>query len=159
MGSADQAGDWRVHLGDMKTHRALRTATPTDDAVRRLSDRALRAAALNPDHSDAARAAAAAELRARGAGVERWRISAPSFLTPADLARGERLFFGVAAQSRRASGGVAIASGVGGVASAAVAFFTGVSSASIAALVLGGVSIAAALVWVVAANLRRSVTS
>lgn len=97
MSSSDQAGrmdDWRMQLRDMRTQSALKSADPAPDDVRRLSDRALRAAAHNPDHSEAARAEAQAELRARNLTAEPWRLAVPSFIRPADLARGDKLFFG-----------------------------------------------------------------
>lgn len=154
MGTVNQAGDWRVRLGDMRTYAALRAPAPSQDAVRRLSDRALRAAALNPDHSDAARAAAAAELRARGGALEPWRLVTPSFLTPADLARAERLFFGPGAKLREACGGIALACAIGAVACAAAAFFTGASAASLAALTLAALCVAAAAICLLAAVFR-----
>jgi len=83
-----------VLLKEMRTLGAMRSGAPPSGVVERLSDRALRAAAHNPDHSDTGRAAAAAELRARNLPVDPWRITAPGFITPADLAKGDRLFFG-----------------------------------------------------------------
>lgn len=98
MNAPDQAeagGGWRMELREMRTRAALRQASPPEDELRRLSDRALRAAIHNPDHSDAGRAAAEAELRARSASAERWRIVVPGFIKPKDLARrGQKLFFG-----------------------------------------------------------------
>jgi len=91
---ADSGGDWRVQLQDMRTISALRAGSPHPDEVERLSDRALRAAALNPDHSDGARAAAAEALRARRLSPEPWRVRVPSFLSARDLERGDALFFG-----------------------------------------------------------------
>lgn len=93
--SRRDGGDWRMQLRDMRTVAALRAQMPSQDAVARLSDRALRAAAHNPDHSDFARAAAVGELRARNLSLDPWRIVVPGFIKPADIARhGERLFFG-----------------------------------------------------------------
>lgn len=83
-----------MQLREMRTREALRGAAAAPDDVRRLSDRDLRAAAQNPDHSDAGRAAAEAELRARNVAADRWRLAVPGFIRPQDLAKGERLFFG-----------------------------------------------------------------
>ncbi len=97
MSGADQAGagdDWRMQLRDMRTQSALRAPDPAPDALRRLSDRALRAAAHNPDHSEAARAAAEAELRARNLSADRWRLTVPTFIRATDLDKGDKLFFG-----------------------------------------------------------------
>lgn len=91
---ADTGGDWRMQLREMRTRSALRAIEPPLDDVRRLSDRELSAAAQNPDHSEAGRAAAEAELRARSVSMDRWRIRVSSFIRPQDLAQGERLFFG-----------------------------------------------------------------
>lgn len=94
-----------MQLRDMRTLRELRSAAPDGEAVRRLSDRALRAALHNPDHSAAARAAAEAELRARNARAERWRIVAPGFLRAAHLeGRSDTIFFGWQARLRGGAG-------------------------------------------------------
>lgn len=98
-----------MQLRDMRTLRELRSAAPDGEAVRRLSDRALRAAAYNPDHSAAARDAAEAELRARNARAERWRIAAPGFLRAAHLeGRSDTLFFGRPARLRVGAGAVSV---------------------------------------------------
>jgi len=91
---AEAGGDWRMQLREMRTRSALRADAPSPDEVRRLTDRDLRAAAQNPDHSDAGRAAAEAELRARSVSTGRWQVAVPGFIRSQDLARGERLFFG-----------------------------------------------------------------
>lgn len=109
MSTLNQAGDGRVHVRDMRTQNALRDANPSEDAVRRLSDRALMAAAQNPDHSEAARAAAAAELRARGAKADPWHVTTPSFISAADLAKGDRLFFGWSRRLRALAGWLCVA--------------------------------------------------
>ncbi|HRE45325.1 MAG TPA: hypothetical protein PKY87_15320, partial [Terricaulis sp.] len=83
-----------MQLKDMRTAPALRADDPSREAAERLPDRVLIAAAQNPDHSDAGRAAAAAEARARNVSVTPWRLRVPGFLSAADLAKGERLFFG-----------------------------------------------------------------
>lgn len=94
MNKPDQAagGDWRMQIKDMRTIAALRADDPSREAAERLTDRALLAAAQNPDHSDAGRTAAAAEARARNVSVTPWRLRVPGFLTAADLGKGERLF-------------------------------------------------------------------
>jgi hypothetical protein len=107
---ADSGGDWRVQLQDMRTISAMRAGSPHPDEVERLSDRALRAAALNPDHSDEARAAAAAALRARRLSAEPWRVRVPSYLSAKDLERGDALFFGAWRRTTRLAPLVSIAS-------------------------------------------------
>jgi hypothetical protein len=97
MKSGDQAesgGDWRVQARDMRTVPALRAAAPPAEAAERLSDRALSAAAQNPDHSEAGRRAAAEAARARHVAITPWRLKVPGFIRPSDLAKGQRLFFG-----------------------------------------------------------------
>ncbi len=92
MNGADQAaseGDWRMHLRDMRTLQTLQNGAPAEDEIRRMPDRVLRAAVQNPDHSEAARAAAEAELRARSISAGRWRLVVPGFLRASDLDRGE----------------------------------------------------------------------
>ncbi len=92
MKGADQAasrGDWRMHLRDMRTLSGLQNGAPPEDEIRRMPDRVLRAAVQNPDHSEAARAAAEAELRARSITAERWRLVVPGFLRASDFEKGE----------------------------------------------------------------------
>lgn len=101
---ADSGGDWRRRLRDMRTLNALRAEAPAPEAIQRLSDRALRAAAQNPDHSAAARAGAAEALAARSIAISPWRLAVPGFLTRADLAKGEGLFFGWGRRVRMWSG-------------------------------------------------------
>lgn len=94
--------DWRMHLRDMRTLRMLQNGAPAEDEIRRMPDRVLRAAVQNPDHSEAARAAAEAELRARSITAERWRLMVPGFLRAKDLEAGEaRLRSKWARQQRR----------------------------------------------------------
>lgn len=91
MESSDQAGlggHWRVLLGDMRTIGALRAASPEAGAAERLTDRALAAAAHNPDHGEAGRAAALAELSRRGVAAPPWRFAVPTFLQARALAHG-----------------------------------------------------------------------
>lgn len=78
----------------MRTLGPLRQSAPARDAVERLSDRALRAAIFNPDHSEAARAVAAEALRARRITLAPWRASVRGFLRQQDLADPRRSFFG-----------------------------------------------------------------
>lgn len=111
MDSWDQAaggGDWRMQLRDMRTVSGLRADTPRPEAAERLTDRALIAAAQNPDHSEAGRAAAAEAARARNVTVTSWRMRVPGFITHADLAEGERLFFGWGRALRHRAGMVTL---------------------------------------------------
>lgn len=98
MKSADQArwpdGGSGVQAQDMRTLGPLRTHAPARDAVERLSDRALRAAVANPDHSQAAREAAAEALRARRITLAPWRASVRGFVRAQDLVDPRRTFFG-----------------------------------------------------------------
>jgi hypothetical protein len=86
---AASEGVWRMHLRDMRTLRTLQNGAPAEDEIRRMPDRVLRAAVQNPDHSEAARAVAEAELRARSITAERWRLVVPGFLRARDLEKGE----------------------------------------------------------------------
>ncbi len=79
---------------DMRTLSALRSIAPAREAVERLSDRALRAAIVNPDHSEAARQVAAEALRARRISPEPWRATVRGLLRSEDLADPDRTFFG-----------------------------------------------------------------
>ena len=105
---ADSGGDWRMRLSEMRTVAGLRAQVPSRDAAERLSDRALIAAAQNPDHSEAGRAAAWDAARARNVTVSPWRIRAPGFLAPGDLTR-PRPFFGWGWRGRALAGFGAIA--------------------------------------------------
>ncbi|MBX3510829.1 MAG: hypothetical protein KF700_06475 [Hyphomonadaceae bacterium] len=151
---ADSGGDWRMHLRDMRTLGALRGQAPPADAIQRLSDRALRAAVHNPDHSEAARAGAAEALRARGIAVTPWRMRVAGLLRAGDLAQGERLFFGSGRRLR-------VWSGVAAVFCGALLFaLTGwaLSSAGVdtdRAMLAAGVLILPALIWAAATALRR----
>lgn len=143
---ADSGGDWRVQLQDMRTISAMRAGSPHPDEVERLSDRALRAAALNPDHSDEARAAAAEALRARRLSAEPWRLRVPSFLSAKDLERGDALFFGWPRQLRA------------GLAMLAVVAFAGAVVAGLGPVMLNaillGIGFAALVLWIGALVLR-----
>ncbi|HVZ98721.1 MAG TPA: hypothetical protein VG841_00235 [Caulobacterales bacterium] len=100
MAGADQA-DWRDAVKAMRTIRALRgdaSAAEASAALAGLSNVELSAAAENPEHSEAGRAAA----RARAS--SRWRLSVPGFIREKDLARGQRLFFGFGRAVRKWSG-------------------------------------------------------
>src|SRR5690606_2098923 len=57
-----------------------------------------------PDHSAAGRAAAADAARARTVTVTPWRLTVPGFISAAQLARGDRLFFGWGRAARNLSG-------------------------------------------------------
>ncbi len=107
MNSSDQAIqelDWRKRVRNMRTIAGLRASTPATGAVERLTDRDLAAAAENPDHSEAGRAAARAELQARGLEPRSWRLKIPGFINAADLDLGPRLFFGAGQALRVWSG-------------------------------------------------------
>lgn len=108
---ADSGGDWRVQLSEMRTLAALRAEAPAREAAERLTDRVLIAAAQNPDHSEAGRAAAADAARARNVTVTPWRVRVPSFLSAHDLAKGQRLFFGWGRRVRVWSGALAAIGG------------------------------------------------
>lgn len=98
MKSADQAqgqGEGSgVQAQDMRTLSALRAPAPPREAVERLSDRALRAAIVNPDHSEAARQAVAEAMRARRISPAPWRAGVRGFLRPEDMHGVERRLFG-----------------------------------------------------------------
>ncbi len=97
MNPDDQAiptSDWRQLLRKMRTLAGLRAVKPDHGALAPLDGEALSAAAENPDHSEAGRAAAAEAARERGLERKRWRLKVPGFIRPAHLARGELLFFG-----------------------------------------------------------------
>lgn len=136
-----------VHLRDMRTVRALREADPDPGAAERLSDRALYAEVENPDHSEAGRAAAAEALRARGLAPQRWRLAAPGFLRAADLAKGERLFFGWGRTLRRAAAAIAALSFVAFL----VSLFAPLPGVAPIALAAAGGS---ALLWLALTALR-----
>lgn len=94
MKTPDQAVGWgEVRAQEMRTFGWLRSSAPAPGAADRLTDRALHAAAANPDHSEAGRAAAAHSLRARSITVSPWRVRVESFLRQEDLERGEAFFF------------------------------------------------------------------
>lgn len=105
---ADSGGDWRVQLKQMRTVAALRAGAPPSDAAERLTDRALIAAAQNPDHSESGRAAAADAARARNVTISPWRLRAPGFIKAADLAKGDKLFFGWGRMLRQGAGMLAM---------------------------------------------------
>lgn len=168
MSGDDQAamgGDWRVQLNDLRTVRELKAENPPDGAAQRLADRVLRAAAENPDHSPAGRAAAEAELRARGAAPAPWRVSVPGFIKPGDLEhRGDRLFFGWGRAVRVWSGRLVYFAllaliGVAGW----MEFNTPATDRAVAEHVIeavwapriGAVALAALAVWLLASALRR----
>lgn len=148
-----------MQLREMRTRGPLRAAEPPLDEVRRLSDRELAAAVHNPDHSEAGRAVAAEELRARNRTPEPWRLRVPSFISAADLARGERLFFGWGRAVRFWSGALIYLVFAGGL------VWAGLNAAGLApspdALngdaygYLGLALLAPLVVWLLATCLRR----
>jgi hypothetical protein len=124
MKSDDQAGTGDagpMQPEDMRTIGALRTGAPSAEVMARLSDRLLRAAAQNPDHSEAGRAAAAEVLKSRGVILTPWAVAAASFIDAKDLSRGEALFFGTGARFRAALGGLAVLAALALVAVSALA--------------------------------------
>ncbi|MBI3439546.1 MAG: hypothetical protein HY054_13025 [Proteobacteria bacterium] len=146
-----------MQLDDMRTVSALRLREPSADAVARLSDRVLRAAAQNPDHSEAGRAAAAEVLRARGLSVDPWDASVRGFLKLRNLDRGDMLFFGsMGALVRDLSGAVAFWS--------AVLLFMSIGAAALTGAAPGGEALRtflaptagiSATVWFLASVFRR----
>lgn len=152
MNGADQAairGDWRMHLRDMRTLSGLQNGAPPEDDIRRMPDRVLRAAVQNPDHSEAARAAAEAELRARSISADRWRLVVPGFIRASDLERrGEKLFFGRGRAVRQL-----IISGLF-LAYVAAAVATQADATRLVGFAFGGAMSMAAL-WFIACALRR----
>jgi hypothetical protein len=104
--SADAGGgtNWRKRLRHMRTIAALRGQGVDSSVLNGLDADALRAAADNPEHSDAGRAAAASALAARGEAPGRWRLAVPGFIRARDLARGQKLFFGWGRVVRKWSG-------------------------------------------------------
>lgn len=153
MKSHDQAenGAPGMQVDDMRTVSALRGSTPVEDAAARLPDRQLRAAAKNPDHSEAGRAMAAEVMRARGLSDEPWSPVLRSFIKPRQLERGDAHFFGFAARLRRMLGLIAVA---GLIALIALLWLrAGNAMAGVAALGAAG----AALGWCGLSIFRRKV--
>ncbi len=152
-----------MQLSDLRTIPELKAESPPEGAVQRLSDRVLRAAAENPDHSAGGRAAAAAELAARGAAPARWRVAAQGFVTAADLRSGARLFFSGGRALRVWSGRLVYLSLLALIALTAWAWFAtsthqwraGRLIAMAWAPPLGAVVLLAAVVWLFASALRR----
>lgn len=161
MNSADQAavgGDWRGRLRKMRTLNALRGDAADAAVLGGLDPEALAAAAENPDHSEAGRAAAAAALAAQGGA--RWRLAVPGFISAADLGRGDRLFFSWGRRLRVWSGATVFLALIGVL---ALAFLEQISpgaaafglSAEQAGPLVGEAVLFAAAVWFVAVAFRR----
>lgn len=91
--------DWRKRLRNMRTLAGLKREDADASALDGLDPDALRAAADNPDHSEAGRALAASR-----APSGRWRLTVPGFINARDLARGQKLFFGWGRVLRKWSG-------------------------------------------------------
>jgi hypothetical protein len=91
--------DWRKRLRNMRTLAGLKREDADASALDGLDADALRAAADNPDHSEAGRALAASRAPAG-----RWRLAVPGFVNARDLARGQALFFGWGRVLRKWSG-------------------------------------------------------
>jgi len=162
MSGADQAGagnDWRMLARDMRTQSALRAGDPAPDALRRLSDRALRAALHNPDHSEAARAAAETELRARNLQPDRWRLRVPGFIRAGDLEKGDALFFGRGRALRLWSGrlifiALLVILGLAALAETQPQLLSP-ARAEAAGVAIGAMVLPLILVWLAASILRR----
>lgn len=171
---AAEASDWRRRLAKMRTIPGLRSIKPDHGALAPLDAEGLTAAAENPDHSEAGRAAAASALRERGFGVERWRLAVPGFIKSADLARGEALFFGWGRAIRAWSGRSIFAALVGILGLAVIenltldnyshgqfppgelpTLFRLLSGSQSAAYALGYVVLLASVIWLVSSALRR----
>ncbi|MBC7767267.1 MAG: hypothetical protein H7124_00620, partial [Phycisphaerales bacterium] len=138
----------------MRTVSALRVETSAGEAVERLSDRALRAAAANPDHSQVARGAIAAAMSARRIAPAPWRVAVRGFIGGEDLARGETLFFGWAQRARLS---LLVLARLGTLIFAASAAGRGMG-ADIdlrVLLVSGAATLAASALWLMAATLQR----
>lgn len=139
---------------DMRTVSALRAPEPAREAVERLSDRALRAAAANPDHSEAARRAIAEAMRARRISSGPWRVSVAGHIGAADLEKGTRLFFDWRRRARLAFRALAQLS--------AFALFAALAAASLGRVTdertlwaIGAVLAAASAAWLTLSALRR----
>ncbi|GAN00393.1 hypothetical protein U91I_04059 [alpha proteobacterium U9-1i] len=91
--------DWRKRLRNMRTLAGLKREDADASVLDGLDADALRAAADNPDHSEAGRALAASR-----APTGRWRLAVPGFIKARDLARGQKLFFGWGRVLRKWSG-------------------------------------------------------
>jgi len=146
-----------MHLRDMRTLSGLRNGAPPEDDIRRMPDRVLRAAVQNPDHSEAARAAAEVELRARSISADRWRLSVPGFIRGADLQRrGDKLFFGWGRAIRLWSGRGVFIGFLGILALAFARELTGApANAEEIGMYVGAVVLWLAIIWFVASALRR----
>ena len=153
---AESGSNWRVQLRDMRTVSALRAPAPSAEAAERLSDRALCAAAQNPDHSEAGRQAAAGAARARNVSLTPWRLKVPGFIKAGDLAKGERLFFGWGRRIRVWSGAAIYFALLALVAAAGLANAQGEAALSDdAASILGLALFTPFFVWFLATVFRR----
>lgn len=166
MNSHDQAAgaeNWRSRLRNMRTIPGLRAGKPDHGALAPLDAEALSAAAENPDHSQAGRAAAAAAARTRGLALQRWRIVVPGFISAVDLADGERLFFGWGRVVRVWSGRLVFSPLLAMLALAVFAeaspptdrAFAEHAIETVWAPLIGGVMLIALVVWFFASALRR----
>lgn len=121
---AAPADDWRNRLRLVRTLSGLRAERPDHGALAPLDAEGLAAAAANPDHSEAGRAAAAQALRDRGLDAPAWRVRVPGFIDAGDLARGQSVFFGWGRAVRVWSGRFIFLALVGILALVAYADFT-----------------------------------
>lgn len=101
--------EWLQRLKYIRTYGPLKRATlnaSSEKVLSTLTPEALEAAALNPDHSEAGRAAAREKLG--GLRHETFDITAPGYIQPTDLARGAALFFGAGRRVRQWFGALAL---------------------------------------------------
>lgn len=121
----EDAKNWRKRLGLMRTALALKAERPDGrrlgEAVDRARTEALQAAAQNPDHSEAGRAAALNALKLREVALIPWRLTVPGFIDSKDLGRGLSLFFGWGRALRVAFALLAVAAGAAAITALIVA--------------------------------------
>lgn len=99
-------------LSDVRTISGLVGQTPKSEVVAKLTDSALAFAAQNPDHSEAGRGLARAELARRVGEAEAQRrmdefvngLPTPGFLKAEDVSQNDNVFFGLGRWLRIAAG-------------------------------------------------------
>lgn len=153
---AGTGGKWRIQLREMRTTRVLQSASPDPSIAARLSDRDLRAALFNPDHSEAGHAAVAAEVQVRQITADPWRIAVPGFIRRGDLEKhGARLFFGAGRAWRKWSGIAFFAVFAALLCGAAYVSRNGAAVSDDAAGLLAIALVAPLIIWFIASILRR----
>jgi hypothetical protein len=99
---------WTARVRRMRTRQFLKGSSPLDrrdiDRLDRLDRDELAAASINPDHSDAGRAAALELLKRRGGRQEEVAINVPGFVKPASVEDLAQLFLGRGRSVRVISG-------------------------------------------------------